>query len=218
MKWEAVLVMVLLLVLGAFLVYQPRPPLEPGQRLARVTIGAEKGWLIFSQPGSPTTPSKEAMGGTTVQFRHRDGNISAPIDAETFRKLVGDDLHNEILTTSDNPLFRLFNITNWWSLAWIVIGFGAQAVFAARFLVQWIVSEKAKQSVVPNIFWWISLVGGIMLYCYFVWRQDLPAVLGQSTGVVIYARNIRLIQKQRKRNARAQTAAPADLPQDPDPS
>ncbi|MEL7472603.1 MAG: lipid-A-disaccharide synthase N-terminal domain-containing protein, partial [Planctomycetota bacterium] len=68
---------------------------------------------------------------------------------------------------------------------------------------QWVVSEKKRQSVVPEAFWWLSLVGGAALFTYFVWRRDIVGVLGQSTGVVIYARNLRLIHKQRRRERRA---------------
>jgi len=65
------------------------------------------------------------------------------------------------------------------------------------------VSEKQRESVVPEAFWWLSLVGGVFLFVYFVWRQDIVGVLGQSSGVVIYARNLWLIRKRRRRLARA---------------
>jgi lipid-A-disaccharide synthase-like uncharacterized protein len=66
-------------------------------------------------------------------------------------------------------------------------------------LLQWFVSERKRESVIPEAFWWLSLIGGVALFAYFVWRQDIVGVLGQSSGLVIYARNIRLIYKQRKR-------------------
>jgi hypothetical protein len=53
--------------------------------------------------------------------------------------------------------------------------------------------------VIPASFWWLSLFGGVALFAYFVWRQDFVGVLGQSSGIVIYARNIRLIYKRRRR-------------------
>ncbi len=81
---------------------------------------------------------------------------------------------------------------------WLVLGFAAQALFAARFLVQWIVSEKEGRSVVPTAFWYLSLVGGGMLLAYAVWRQDPVFILGQSTGFFIYSRNIYLIHRERK--------------------
>ena len=91
---------------------------------------------------------------------------------------------------------------------WILLGFVAQFSFTMRFVVQWIASERRKESVVPEVFWWLSLGGGIALFSYFVWRKDLIGVLGQTTGVVIYARNIRLIIKRKR--AEAKVAAAAD--------
>jgi lipid-A-disaccharide synthase-like uncharacterized protein len=60
---------------------------------------------------------------------------------------------------------------------------------------------------VPEIFWWFSFAGGLFLFVYFVWRKDIVGVLGQATGVVIYARNLRLIYKQ---HARARSESGVD--------
>jgi hypothetical protein len=68
--------------------------------------------------------------------------------------------------------------------------------------VQWFASEKKGQSVVPAAFWWMSLIGGVALFAYFAWRPDVVGVLGQCSGVVIYARNLRLISKHRRREER----------------
>ena len=80
---------------------------------------------------------------------------------------------------------------------WLAIGFGAQALFASRFLVQWIASEREGRSVIPVAFWYISLFGGIMLLAYAIWRRDPVFILGQSTGALIYTRNLFLIYKER---------------------
>lgn len=82
---------------------------------------------------------------------------------------------------------------------WLGIGFFAQALFASRFIVQWIASEKAKESVVPVAFWYISLLGGILLFLYATWRQDPVFMLGQGSGIFIYSRNLYLIHKKKKR-------------------
>ncbi len=84
---------------------------------------------------------------------------------------------------------------------WLVLGFAAQALFAARFLVQWIVSERQGRSVIPLAFWYLSLVGGGMLLAYAVWRKDPVFILGQSTGFLIYARNLYLIHREKKAQA-----------------
>jgi len=80
---------------------------------------------------------------------------------------------------------------------WLVVGFAAQAVFAGRFLVQWIASEKAKESVVPVAFWYLSICGSAMLLTYAIYRQDPVFILGQSTGSIIYIRNLYLIYRKK---------------------
>ena len=79
----------------------------------------------------------------------------------------------------------------------VLVGFGlcAQAMFMARFLVQWLKSEKAGYSVVPVAFWYLSIAGGIMLFVYGVLRGELVIILGQSLGIVIYWRNLCLIRR-----------------------
>lgn len=81
---------------------------------------------------------------------------------------------------------------------WIGIGLLGQALFASRFLVQWIVSERRGRSVVPMAFWWLSIFGGAILLSYAVWRQDIVFILGQAFGVVIYLRNVILIKRERR--------------------
>jgi lipid-A-disaccharide synthase-like uncharacterized protein len=78
---------------------------------------------------------------------------------------------------------------------WLIIGFGGQFLFALRFLIQWIASERAKKSVMPVSFWYLSIAGGLTLLLYAIWRRDPVFVLGQSTGCFIYARNLYLIRR-----------------------
>lgn len=81
---------------------------------------------------------------------------------------------------------------------WVVFGLAAQVLFFLRFLVQWIASEKAGQSVIPVVFWWFSLAGGLMLLIYALYRKDPVFIFGQSAGVLIYARNLWLIYLQKQ--------------------
>lgn len=83
---------------------------------------------------------------------------------------------------------------------WIVIGFIGQTIFASRFLIQWIVSERASKSIIPNIFWWISIVGSIILLSYAIHKEDPVFIVGQSCGFLIYARNLYLIKRKNKKN------------------
>lgn len=98
---------------------------------------------------------------------------------------------------SQGWLSVIFNITSPVGVAWVALGLGGQLLFTGRMLVQWIVSEKNKRSVVPVSFWWMSLIGATMLLVYFIWRRDIVGILGQSTGWVIYVRNLVLIRKAR---------------------
>jgi len=92
-------------------------------------------------------------------------------------------------------VYKLFNITTPWGILWVGLGFLGQALFTFRMLLQWWASEKHKRSVVPVAFWWGSLFGGMMLFVYFIWRKDIVGIVGQSTGVFVYARNLILIYR-----------------------
>ena len=77
---------------------------------------------------------------------------------------------------------------------WLVFGLLGQACFSARFLVQWIASERRRQSVVPVHFWYFSVGGGLMLFAYAIYRQDPVFILGQAAGLVVYGRNLVLLR------------------------
>ncbi len=81
-----------------------------------------------------------------------------------------------------------------WVLA---LGFLAQGLFSARFLVQWIASEKQGRSVVPLTFWVFSLAGGALLLVYAILRKDPVFIVGQACGLFIYTRNVVLIYKEK---------------------
>mgnify|MGYP001458034313 FL=1 len=83
---------------------------------------------------------------------------------------------------------------------WLGIGFIGQAVFASRFWIQWIASEKEGRSVIPIVFWFLSVIGGLTLLSYAIYRKDPVFIVGQSTGLLIYSRNIYLIYKEKKLN------------------
>lgn len=79
---------------------------------------------------------------------------------------------------------------------WLGVGFVGQAFFFSRFLVQWLASERAKKSVIPISFWYLSLGGGVMLLIYAIHLRDPVFILGQSTGAFIYLRNLYLRSKE----------------------
>ncbi|MFQ5443996.1 MAG: lipid-A-disaccharide synthase N-terminal domain-containing protein [Nitrospinales bacterium] len=81
---------------------------------------------------------------------------------------------------------------------WIIIGFIGQACFFMRFLIQWIVSEKRGESVIPLQFWYFSIGGSMILLTYSIHKQDPVFILGQSVGSIIYFRNLILIARKNK--------------------
>lgn len=81
---------------------------------------------------------------------------------------------------------------------WLIIGFIGQVAFGARFVIQWIVSEKKGESTIPLVFWYCSILGSIILLSYAIYREDPVFILGQSLGSIIYIRNLILIDRKRK--------------------
>ncbi len=81
---------------------------------------------------------------------------------------------------------------------WLVFGVVAQLLFAARFLVQWISSERAGKSVIPFAFWIFSMGGGLMTLVYGIVKREPVIILGQGLATIIYVRNIMLIVKDKK--------------------
>jgi lipid-A-disaccharide synthase-like uncharacterized protein len=79
---------------------------------------------------------------------------------------------------------------------WLAIGLLGQALFSARFIVQWIASERRRESVIPRQFWYFSLAGGLTLLLYAMYRRDPVFILGQGAGLFVYARNLYFIHKR----------------------
>ena len=80
---------------------------------------------------------------------------------------------------------------------WLALGLIGQAVFSARFLLQWIYSEYKRYSAIPMGFWYMSIVGGAILLSYAIYKRDPVFIAGQSFGVLIYLRNLQLQLRER---------------------
>ena len=95
-------------------------------------------------------------------------------------------------------------LQDWWTsvstteLVWLTLGMAAQLMFTLRFVVQWIASERARRSVMPEAFWYFSFIGGAMLLVYATYRMDPVFILGQASGLFIYSRNIFFIWQGRR--------------------
>ena len=97
-----------------------------------------------------------------------------------------------------DTLFAFFRVDHWGEFWWVVVGLLGQLMFSMRFLIQWISSERARKSVMPVAFWYFSLAGGVILLSYAIYRRDPVFILGQATGLVIYARNLWLIRAEKR--------------------
>lgn len=82
---------------------------------------------------------------------------------------------------------------------WLLVGFGGQALFMGRFVLQWCASERRRRSVIPVSFWYLSILGALVLLAYAAHRRDPVFVAGQGLGVAIYLRNLQLIRNAKTR-------------------
>ncbi|HJT16916.1 MAG TPA: lipid-A-disaccharide synthase N-terminal domain-containing protein [Thermoanaerobaculia bacterium] len=81
---------------------------------------------------------------------------------------------------------------------WVAFGLLGQFVFGARFIVQWIASERKRESHIPIVFWYISIAGGIILTAYAIHKRDIVFIIGQGAGLLVYIRNLMLIYRRRE--------------------
>lgn len=195
MKAGPVAAMVGLLALGFWLAIGPqlmenRRDATPGAEVRTLQVGTRK--VRFERaPGPPET----------YRFLSRAPDLPvSPLTQAEFSKALAPVL---LAAPEQSPILKALNVSSWWNVWWVALGFAGQCAFFLRMLVQWVTSERRRESVIPSVFWWLSLFGGVALFVYFVWRRDVVGVMGQSTGIVIYARNLKLIAKQRRRAARA---------------
>ena len=95
-------------------------------------------------------------------------------------------------------LMHMLGATTPLDAVWLAVGLLGQLMFTARFVVQWIASERAGKSVVPVAFWYFSLIGGVVVLVYGLHKLEPVIILGQLPGVVIYTRNLWLIRAERQ--------------------
>jgi lipid-A-disaccharide synthase-like uncharacterized protein len=81
---------------------------------------------------------------------------------------------------------------------WLIFGFVGQLMFTLRFIVQWIASERKKESVIPVAFWYLSLAGGLIVLLYAIYRMDPVFILAYVPGNFVYLRNLYFIYKKKK--------------------
>lgn len=198
LKWEPAALMILVLGLGLWIAFgpgsKPKLPTRPGALLQEIRIGNDRGYVeIATDPGASEP---------TCRVLFRDHVPAKAMTMTQAEDLLGKSRIQQTIAQSHNRVFSLLKITSWTGVVWLSIGLIGQIAFSGRMILQWITSEKKRQSIITESFWWFSLFGSVTLFSYFVWRQEPIGMLGQASGVVIYARNLRLIYKQKRRTAR----------------
>ena len=199
MKLGPIIAMLLLVFLGMWLVLQPA--LSRSHSDLTILVGAHEILLEridYNGQNAYRIISPRALR-TDLPIVHRELDTFLEKQIEEWNARPAFERH----------LLGFFNNTSWGTFGWVAIGLVGQGAFFGRMFVQWIVSERTRISTVPEIFWWFSFIGGICLFTYFVWRVDIVGVLGQSTGIVIYARNLKLIQKEKQNSATTIQAQPS---------
>ena len=94
-------------------------------------------------------------------------------------------------------MISFFNSLSTFEIIFLIIGFLGQGLFASRFIIQWIYSEKKGESSIPIVFWYLSIFGGSGLLTYAIFRKDPVIITGQIFGIFIYTRNLYLIYKKK---------------------
>ena len=164
-------------------------------------------WICFAWLNAGSAGDPDGAVNIKIQLPgSRDhANLVRNLDGSHSYIVMGLDGSTQTLTpaefasrvyesqSSRNLLAIVFNISSPIGIIWVGLGLLGQVLFTGRMIVQWLVSEKSKQSVVPPMFWWMSLMGSMMLLAYFLWRRDVVGILGQGIGLAIYVRNLHLI-------------------------
>lgn len=162
-------------------------------------------WRMAVQPrnGQSDMEIKLEIGATRQRIelqRMEDGQYQYALDQGGGQRLalspdqLADYLYRQQHASGPGGfMWRLFNISSPFGFIWVSVGLLGQVLFTGRMVVQWLMTEKKRQSIVPPVFWWMSLGGALMLLTYFMWRRDIVGVLGQSFGLIVYVRNLYFI-------------------------
>lgn len=95
-------------------------------------------------------------------------------------------------------LMSLLLVETWWGVWLAIFGLGAQMIFMSRMVVQWVATERARASVVPVSFWWLSLFGAVLLLIYGILDRDIVIIVAQAFGFIVYGRNLWFIHTGRQ--------------------
>lgn len=165
-------------------------PLQPGATAFEVVITSRK--VLVEQ--MPMKVEGKDGGPDAIAYKYRFLNAQDLGSESMTEKQFQETLSKVARVQGRSWILQVLNVSAYNKLWWPALGFLGQLVFAGRMWVQWLTSEKQRKSVVPPVFWYMSLVGGLISATYFIWRQDLVGVIGQTSGIWIYARNVYLLR------------------------
>jgi lipid-A-disaccharide synthase-like uncharacterized protein len=197
MKPGPIIAMILILALSLWIMLytSKRVPATPGAAVFEMVISSHK---VKVEQG------KDDSGAYFYRFLSGPNATGKHLPTQQFQAVLAQEAN-----AAGRPfLFRVFNVSTGAQFLWVAIGLGGQVLFSGRMFIQWLASEKSRRTVVPPAFWYMSLGGALALAAYFIWRHDMVGLLGQSSGIVIYVRNIRLMRVDR-----SQTTGPDAPPQ-----
>lgn len=183
---------------------------RPALLFLELALLAALGYWVYAS--LTETQPIDRPGGVEVTVQLSDAWDKAILyraDNGEYRYVITQQHDNQKLDLSANELAdrvmrgrkerswgqTVLNVSSPLGYLWVGLGLMGQVLFTGRMIVQWLVSEKSKKSVVPPIFWWMSLGGSTMLMVYFLWRRDPIGLLGQSFGWFIYVRNLWMIYR-----------------------
>jgi len=161
-------------------------------------VGAVAVELKLPEEGAQVYLDQQPDGHVVYLVSHPDGSLERIAPDQ-----MADNLFQSAKTRSSSLVLDFHNPV---VLLWLTIGLIGQVLFTGRMVVQYIASHRKGKSVVPPLFWWMSLIGSLMLLAYFLWRRDPIGLLGQAFGSFVYLKNIMWILGESKQPGALATA------------
>jgi len=163
---------------------EAREPSEEAASPGAPAAGQDEGSASWVREGKPVPD------WALYRFEHGE---SAPVPSGALKE---PKWYEKVLFPTVRCPYCGRSVPTWTgSYVFLIIGFVGQIAFSGRFLVQWLASEKARASVIPVGFWWLSIVGSVLLLAYAVSILAWPIILGQAPNIFIYSRNLYFIGK-----------------------
>jgi lipid-A-disaccharide synthase-like uncharacterized protein len=183
------------LCVAAVVIFRQHPPIAGAVR-AEIKLPDSSAQVYLQRDGS---------GESQYYIWHPGG---------TAEKVSVGQLTDQLYTAGKGGgLFSSFGGASMTVLIWLGLGLFGQLLFTGRMVVQWIASERKGTSIVPPMFWWMSLIGSLLLLAYFFWRRDPIGLLGQAFGSFIYLRNIIWILEGKRLDPIPATQAADPMPE-----